>query len=235
MSSQNTTTTDTSGVARGSSPTRTSHIGAGTWWHGRSGLMIPLIVAGFSTYLLVGLLTMDVPADVDRPGPQFFPAIIMVVGYILAILLVIAIIRNPEPVDVEDEIPAEAEEASAFSTAVTSAVSASRLAPHEEDEPAADQKALAQARSADSTHRTHSDFVSLAWGAGGFLVFALLLEPAGWIIAAAILFWAIARSMGSTRPLFDLTVALTFSSLVYIAFAVLLGLNLPSGVLGGGL
>ena len=39
--------------------------------------------------------------------------------------------------------------------------------------------------------------------------------------------------MGSRRPLFDLTLALTFSSLVYLAFAVLLGLNLPSGLLGG--
>lgn len=32
----------------------------------------------------------------------------------------------------------------------------------------------------------------------------------------------------------DLTLALVFSSVVYIAFAVLLGLNLPSGLLGGG-
>lgn len=235
MISPNTTTTGASQVAYGSSSDRTQHIGAGTWWHGRSALMIPLIVAGFSTYLLVGLLTMDVPADVDKPGPQFFPTIIMVAGYVLAILLTIALIRHPEPVDIEEEIPAEVAEESAFSTPVSSAVSASRLSPHEEDEPASDQQALAQARSADSTHRTHSDFVSLAWGTGGFLVFALLLEPAGWILAAGILFWSIARSMGSTRPLFDLTVALTFSSLVYIAFAVLLGLNLPSGVLGGGL
>ena len=214
--------------------TRTAHLGAGTWWQGRSGLLIPLIMAGFSTYLLIGIITMDIAEDTDPPGPQFFPMIIMIVGYVLTILLTIAYIRNPEPVDVDDDLPAEVEEQKAFSTPVTSAVSASRLDPHEEDEPSQDRKALAEARADDSRHRTHSDFVSLAWGAGGFAAFALILEFAGWILAAALLFWCVARSMGSKRPLFDLTMALTFSSLVYIAFAVLLGLNLPSGILGGG-
>ncbi|WP_432790896.1 tripartite tricarboxylate transporter TctB family protein [Brevibacterium sp. K11IcPPYGO002] len=215
---------------------RTGHLGAGTWWQGRSGLIVPLIMGAFSTYLLVGILTMDVPADADKPGPQFFPTIIMLVGYALTVLLVIAYIRNPEPVDVDvdDAVPAQVEEDKAFSTPVTSAVAASRLTPHEEDEPEDDRAALAAARRADSTHRTHSDFVSLAWGAGGFAAFALILEFAGWIIAAALLFWCVARSMGSKKPLFDLTLALTFSSLVYIAFAVMLGLNLPSGILGGG-
>lgn len=214
--------------------TRTGHLGAGTWWEGRSGLIVPVIMAAFSTYLLVGILTMEVAEDADQPGPQFFPMLIMIVGYAVTVLLTIAYIRNPEPVDVTDELPAEAEEEKAFSTPVTSAVSASRMDPHEEDEPSRDRRALAEARAADSKHRTHSDFVSLAWGAGGFAAFALILEFAGWIIAAALLFWCVARSMGSKKPLFDLTVALTFSSLVYIAFAVLLGLNLPSGILGGG-
>ncbi|WP_309133252.1 tripartite tricarboxylate transporter TctB family protein [Brevibacterium sp.] len=215
-------------------PNRTGHLGAGTWWQGRSGLLVPLIMAGFSTYLLIGLLTMEVPDDVDRPGPQFFPALIMIAGYVLALLLAVAYLRTPEPVDVEDPTPAEAEEDLAFSTPVTSAISAKRLNPHEEDEPTTDRQALAEARKEEVKHRTHSDFVSLAWGAGGFAAFALILEFAGWIIAAALLFWCVARSMGSAKPLFDLTLALTFSSLVYIAFAVLLGLNLPSGILGGG-
>ena len=155
---------------------------------------------------------MDIAEDTDPPGPQFFPMIIMIVGYVLTILLTIAYIRNPEPVDVDDDLPAEVEEQKAFSTPVTSAVSASRLDPHEEDEPSQDRKALAEARADDSRHRTHSDFVSLAWGAGGFAAFALILEFAGWILAAALLFWCVARSMGSKRPLFDLTMALTFSS-----------------------
>lgn len=215
--------------------TRTGHLGEGTWWHGRSGLLVPLILGAFSTYLLIGILTMDVAEDVDPPGPQFFPMIIMIAGYAITVLLAIAIIRNPEPVDADAIAPAEAVEDKAFSTPVTSAVAASRLAPHEEDEPTSDLKAIAEARAEDTTHRTHSDFVSLGWAVGGFAAFAAILEFAGWIIAAALLFWCVARAMGSRRPLFDLTLALTVSSLVYIAFDVLLGLNLPSGILGGGI
>lgn len=217
-----------------STTARTGHLGAGTWWHGRSGLLVPLILGAFSTYILVGLLTMDVVPDTDPPGPRFFPTLIMIAGYTITVLLAVAILRHPEPVDAEDELPARAAEDRAFSTPVTSAVSASRLAPHEEDEPDRDRRALAAARAADAKHRTHSDFTSLAWAAGGFAAFAAVLEFVGWIIAAALLFWCVGRAMGSRTPLFDLTVALTFSSLVYLAFAVLLGLNLPSGLLGGG-
>lgn len=222
--------TETSTTTR----TRTGHLGEGTWWEGRSGLLVPLIMAGFSTYLLIGLVTMDVPPDADQPGPKFFPTIIMVAGYILAVLLALAIIKNPEPVDEDLNLAAEVLEDKAFSTPITSAVSASRLSPHIEDEPPRDRKAIAEAKKADVRHKTHSDFRSLAWAGGGFLVFALLLEPAGWILAAAILFWCVARAMGSKKPLLDLVVALTVSSLVYLPFAVLLGLNLPSGLLGGG-
>lgn len=145
--------------------TRTGHLGEGTWWQGRSGLLVPLIIGAFSTYLLIGILTMDVAEDVDKPGPQFLPMIIMIAGFLLTILLTIAYIRNPEPVDVDEELPAEAEEDQTFSTPVTSAMAASRLEPHEEDEPAADRRALAEARAADSKHRTHSDFVAPDLGA----------------------------------------------------------------------
>lgn len=93
------TTTETS------TRTRTGHLGEGTWWHGRSGLLVPLILGAFSTYLLIGILTMDVAEDADPPGPQFFPMIIMILGYAVTVLLTIAIIRNPEPVDGDDATP----------------------------------------------------------------------------------------------------------------------------------
>ena len=40
--------------------------------------------------------------------------------------------------------------------------------------------------------------------------------------------------MDSRTPLRDVVVALTVSSIVYLAFGVALGLNLPSGLIGGG-
>lgn len=159
-----------------------------SWWSGRSGLVVPLLLIAFSTYLLIGTLTMEVPEGTDFPGPAFYPLILMVAGYVLAALLVLHYLRSPEH-------PAEL-----------------------------------SAR----TWRTHSDWSAVLWSAGGFLVFALTLEILGWILAAALLFWAVARGFGSRRPLFDLSLALFMSSAIYLAFTVGLGLNLPSGILGGG-
>lgn len=82
--------------------------------------------------------------------------------------------------------------------------------------------------------RTHSDPAALAWTVGGFFAFSLLLPWLGWILAAALLFWCVARGFGSRRPGFDVILALFMSSAAYLAFDVGLGLNLPSGILGGG-
>lgn len=156
-------------------------------WSGRSGLVVPLLLAGLSTYLLVGIVTMSVPENTDFPGPRFYPLLLTVAGYLLAVLLVLDVLRKPQSRDAEDA----------------------------------------------ATYRYHSDWQALAWLVGGFLVFSLGIEFLGWIIAGALLFWCVARGIGSKRPIFDLSLALVFSSLIYIAFAVGLGLNLPSGLLGG--
>lgn len=154
---------------------------------GRSGLVFPGILAAFSTYLLIGVLTMQLPEGTDFPGPRFFPSILIGIGYLLAVLLILHYLRHPE-------VPTETSE---------------------------------------QTWSTFSDWRAVAWCVGGFLVFAVSIEILGWIIAAAALFWSVARGIGSTRPLFDLTLALLMSSLIYLAFAEGLGLSLPSGFLGG--
>ena len=61
----------------------------------------------------------------------------------------------------------------------------------------------------------------------------MLLRPAGWIIAAAVLFWGVAYALGSRRPVFDISVALVMSSVIQLTFGALLGLNLPAGFLAG--
>ncbi|MGO1199630.1 MAG: tripartite tricarboxylate transporter TctB family protein [Brachybacterium sp.] len=90
------------------------------------------------------------------------------------------------------------------------------------------------AETSGRSFRTHSDFVSLAWVVGGFLAFALLLPWLGWILAGALVFWCTAHGFGSRRPLFDILTALFLSSVIYLVFGTGLGLNLPSGILGGG-
>ncbi|MFC7406861.1 tripartite tricarboxylate transporter TctB family protein [Georgenia alba] len=154
------------------------------WWSGRSGLVLALVLAVFSTYLLHGVVTMRVTENPDLLGPAFYPTIVLVAGYVVAALLLVEQVRRPEPVQT-------------------------------------------------GAHRTYSDWRALGWCAGGFAAFAALLTVLGWVLAAALLFWCVARGVGSRRGLFDVTLALLVSSLVYLAFGVVLGLSLPSGVLGG--
>lgn len=177
-----------------------------SWWTGRAGLLVPAVLAAFSTYLVLGMLTMQIPPGTASPGPQFFPTIVAIAGYIVAVLLALQIIRSPE-------VP--------------------EPATYSEDDDVSDAARAEAEAAAKVRYRFFSDWRSIAWAAGGFLAFALLLTPVGWIVSGALLFWCVARAMGSTKPLLDVIVAFTMSSLAYLAFDVLLGLELPSGVLGG--
>lgn len=164
------------------------------------------VMAAFSTYLMVGIALIDVPEGTDPPGPQFFPLLIAIAGYVVAVLLAISYIRTPDP---------------------------AQPAMFDENDDVPDDERRAAEEAAKVPYRTYSDWRSVAWAVGGFIAFGALLEFAGWLIAAAMLFWCVARAMGSTRPLLDLTAAIGVSSLVYLAFDVALGLNLPSGIVGG--
>lgn len=180
-------------------------------------LAMPAITAAFATYLLIGLFTMRVPEGTVFPGPKFFPGIITAGLYLFAILLAVGAVRKHRagadalvPADVEgptDDPDAEGPEGSLLLT-------------DEGAEPASSSGAV--------------HWPSLAWIVGAFIGFALLLTVLGWIIAAALLFWCVARGFGSERVLGNLVVGLTVASLSYILFGMLLGLSLPSGILGWG-
>ena len=60
----------TSGTHRtDATPTGAGAAGGRSWWTGRSGLVLALIMAAFGTYMLYGVLTMQVAEDADKPGP----------------------------------------------------------------------------------------------------------------------------------------------------------------------
>lgn len=61
----------------------------------------------------------------------------------------------------------------------------------------------------------------------------LLLERAGFVVTATLLFWLVARAFESRRPWRDAAVGLLLSVSVYLAFTRGLGLALPGGLLGG--
>lgn len=61
----------------------------------------------------------------------------------------------------------------------------------------------------------------------------ILLDTAGYIIAATICFLGVAYGFGSRKILKDFFVSLTFALVVYFSFTKGLNINLPSGVFEG--
>ncbi|WP_271982562.1 tripartite tricarboxylate transporter TctB family protein [Pseudoclavibacter terrae] len=176
------------------------------------GLTMPLVIAAFATYLVFGIFTMKVPEGADFPGPQFFPGLIAAGLYLFAVLLAVGAVREMRAT------------AASPSTMTEEELLARALA---------DDEALAAAGAADAPRKVRVDVKSFAWVVGSFLVFSLTLDVLGWVIAAALLFWCVARGFGSTKPVASLVVGFTLSSLAYIAFDMALGMSLPSGILGG--
>ncbi|MFV0434596.1 MAG: tripartite tricarboxylate transporter TctB family protein [Leucobacter sp.] len=161
-------------------------------------LIMPVILAAFATYLLIGIITMKVPEGTMFPGPQFFPGIIVIGLYVFTLLLVIEAVKE-------------------YRTMVSASTDTIELLMEDDD----------------ATH-VKVDWKSFAWVVVGFLAFVFLLKWLGWILAAALLFWAVARGFGAARPAFTIIVGLVVGSLTYILFDMLLGLSLPSGILGWG-
>lgn len=78
-----------------------------------------------------------------------------------------------------------------------------------------------------------SDWRTLALLSVVFLGHAAVLEPLGFPVAAALLFFGVAAALGSRRWARDAGVAAVLSALVFLAFARGLGVGLPAGVLQG--
>lgn len=173
-------------------------------------LTVPALLLAAALYLLVGILTMQVPAGTAFPGPRFFPGLIAAALAVLAALLVVRIVRQRRV--------AEAEAADAVAQAVL----------------LDDEAAVREPADPEPARSVRVDVRSLAWVALSFAGFALLLDVLGWIVAAGLLFLGVARGLGATGWLRPLLVGLTVSSLSYIAFDMLLELSLPSGILGWG-
>jgi putative tricarboxylic transport membrane protein len=78
-----------------------------------------------------------------------------------------------------------------------------------------------------------ADWQALAVISVGLIAQMLLLVPAGFVIASAILFYCVAFGFGSRRYLRDGVVAILLAVIVYIGFTRGLDLQLPAGVLAG--
>ena len=77
-----------------------------------------------------------------------------------------------------------------------------------------------------------SDWRAVAGITVAFAVHVALLQPAGWPVAGAVLFWGVAVSLGA--PLLRAAgVAVVLSGVVFVVFDVLLEVPLPAGALEG--
>lgn len=178
-------------------------------------LTVPALLAAFAIYLIVGIVTMEVPEGTSFPGPEFFPGLIAAALLLLAGLLVARFVRQQRAGTSAAANEAEPTTASVAVLDVTGAE--------------VDQVEVAMPERA-----VRVDWRSMAWVVLSFAAFALLLNVLGWIVGAGLLFLGVAKGLGAAGWLRPLVIGLTVSSLSYIAFDMLLELSLPSGIVGWG-
>lgn len=158
------------------------------FWDGRSALVIPAILLVIAGLMLLGI--GDIETEGSLFGPQAFPWIVIGGLVIVAVLLALSILRNPE-------------------------VPASQVAEDGSIKPG-----------------TASNWTAVAITVGSVALFILILQPVGWIISAALVFWGVSVGLGARNYLVALMAGLIMSSIIQLVFAGLLGLSLPAGVMG---
>ena len=78
-----------------------------------------------------------------------------------------------------------------------------------------------------------ADWKTVGLLAAAFVANIALIEPLGWPLSGALLFWGGTFALGSRAPLRDVPIALAMAFGSYYVFAHLLGLYLPAGPLEG--
>ncbi len=78
-----------------------------------------------------------------------------------------------------------------------------------------------------------SDWKTIAMLAAAFVANALLIEPLGWPVSGAILFWGAAFALGSRHYVRDVVIAAVLSVGSWYLFSLGLGIVLPVGILRG--
>lgn len=78
-----------------------------------------------------------------------------------------------------------------------------------------------------------TDWKAIALILLGFVFEILFIKTLGFILASAILFWAVALAFGSRRYVRDVAIALIVSAMAYFVFTKLLNLQLPAGIFRG--
>lgn len=80
---------------------------------------------------------------------------------------------------------------------------------------------------------TSFNFKTMAIVTAAIGLHVILLETAGYIIAASVCFWGVAYAFGSRKLIKDFLISLLFAVIVYFSFSKGLNINLPSGLFDG--
>ncbi len=80
---------------------------------------------------------------------------------------------------------------------------------------------------------TPLNFKTMGIVAAAIGMHVILLEIAGYVIAATACFWGVAYAFGSRKILKDFFISFIFAVIVYFAFSKGLNINLPSGFFEG--
>ena len=85
--------------------------------------------------------------------------------------------------------------------------------------------------SEDADPTLPTDWSTVGMLVASLVVYLLLIERAGFVIASALLFFGATFAMGSRRVVRDLAIGIALSFIVYLVFTRTLDLRLPAGVL----
>lgn len=178
----------------------------------RGELLVAGTVAVIGVVAGVRTVTMDVPDNGAFLGPQFFPYVVCSLLILLSALLVVQHVRGNHD-----------------DTAVAADADAATDADADTDADAGDEPTAA---SAESDSPPPIDWKPFGLVAATLVAHVVLLEPLGWLIAGAGLFFGISYALGGRNVLRDLGVAFVMSSAAQLAFSTGLGMALPAGILG---
>jgi putative tricarboxylic transport membrane protein len=78
-----------------------------------------------------------------------------------------------------------------------------------------------------------ADFATMAQVSGAIAAFVVLLDQAGFIVAATSSFFGVSYAFGARKYVKDFFVAVIFAIVVYVAFTKGLKINLPAGIFDG--
>lgn len=206
----------------------------GNWWRCRTELGFAAGVLAIAAFMTHQIVYMEVPEGAGTPGPQFVPALVALFLFVTGVLLAIDVIRNPRhthPTSSSEHLSTDmlADLAAIDDAGLINLDHPSNAARSELPSSSAD----AEPEPVGGSGHIPVDYRTIGLVLGGLVGFALLLEPIGWLITAAALFWLVSYALGSKRQLFDIAVSVIVASVIQLAFSAGLGLSLPPGILEG--